>query len=194
MLLQSFRLFILFFWQKLTHFLFLSASDTRHSALSRDLFALNWKRAATTNKKFHLFANKIKNKKLMKEERKQTKKPQMKTNKWHHCFILFWLFVIAWTSINFAPFLHFCLLFFAFLLTHPSSHSLITLCLAVSLFDFSFLSKSCDVSDGLITLERVDNTSARCRDNDNDNDAVSNANDETVAAADVLSSLIVQGS
>lgn len=82
---------------------------------------------------------------------------------------------------------------FAFLLTHPSSHSLITLRLAVSLFDFSFLSKSCDVSDGLITLERVDNTSARVHDNDNDNDAVSNANGETVAAADVLSSLIVQG-
>lgn len=72
------------------------------------------------------------------------------------------------------------------------SLSLITLRLAVSLFDFSFLSKSCDVSDDLITLERVDNTSARSRDNDNDNDAVSNANDATVAAADVLRFLIVQ--
>lgn len=86
---------------------------------------------------------------------------------------------------------------FAFLLTHSSSLylilslSVITLRLAVSLFDFSFLSKSCDVSDGLISLERVDNTS---RINDNDNDAVSNANDQIVAAAaDALSFLIVQG-
>lgn len=84
---------------------------------------------------------------------------------------------------------------FAFLLTHSSSLylilslSVITLRLAVSLFDFSFLSKSCDVSDGLISLERVDNTSRI-----NDNDAVSNANDQIVAAAaDALSFLIVQG-
>lgn len=110
-------------------------------------------------------------------------------------FYLIWLFVIAWTSINFAPFLHFCLMLFAFLLTHSSSLylilslSVITLRLAVSLFDFSFLSKSCDVSDGLISLERVDNTSRI-----NDNDAVSNANDQIVAAAaDALSFLIVQG-
>lgn len=84
----------------------------------------------------------------------------------------------------------------SFLLIHYLSISLslsvITLRLAVSLFDFSFLSKSCDVSDGLISLERVDNTSPRI--NDNDNDAVSNANDQIVAAAaDVLSFLIVQG-
>lgn len=83
----------------------------------------------------------------------------------------------------------------SFLLIHYLSISLslsvITLRLAVSLFDFSFPSKSCDVNDGLISWERVDNTS---RINDNDNDAVSNANDQIVAAAaDVLSFLIVQG-
>lgn len=72
--------YLFFFWQKLTHILFLSASDTRHSALSRDLFALNWKRAATTNKKFHLFAHKIKNKKT-EERRKKTNKETSNENK-----------------------------------------------------------------------------------------------------------------
>lgn len=78
MLLQSLFSYLYILTQADTYFIFLSASDTKHSALSRDLFALNWKRAATTNKKFHLFVHKIKYKiqqKIMKEERKQTKKP-----------------------------------------------------------------------------------------------------------------------
>lgn len=86
MLLQSLFSYLYILTQADTYFIFLSASDTKHSALSRDLFALNWKRAATANRKFHLFVHKIKYKiqKKNEERRKKTNKETLnscKTNK-----------------------------------------------------------------------------------------------------------------